>query len=345
MTSGVMHRAAGAVRRLRDHFTSSAVVLMYHRIAEPEVDPWEMAVSPRHFEEHLQVLRAETRPVPLSKLATDLHGGSVQDRGVVLTFDDGYLDNLTVALPLLARYEIPATIFCTTRQLEEGGKSPIWWERLERATLLPPKLPDLLELRLRADTGTWRLDRAAEYTEEDRRRDRGVRPWQAAPGTRLHFYYDLYETLRVLSAADRDGMLGDLEEWAGMSGDAGRAEMIPPERIATISADGLIEVGAHTVTHPFLSALSPEKQENEIVRSRLHLEELVGRAVTSFAYPHGDVTAKAIATARIHFDTACDIHPQPVTRWSDPFQLPRFQVPDCDGDQLASLFRRGQNGR
>ena len=45
-------------------------------------------------------LHADAMPVPLSKLATDLHGGSVQDRGVVLTFDDGYLDNLTVALPL-----------------------------------------------------------------------------------------------------------------------------------------------------------------------------------------------------------------------------------------------------
>lgn len=341
MLGRAQRRVARAVERLRERYTSTAIILMYHRIAEAEIDPWGIAVSPAHFEEHLQILRTECEPIRLTDLGRDLEASGVRWNSVAVTFDDGYLDNLTVALPLLEKYEIPATVFVTTRQFEDGG-SPFWWETLERALLLPGRLPEVLELRIGGTRERWDLGSAAEYTDEDRQRDRGAQPWKAEAGSRLRLYHDLYEALRVLPTTVRDAALADLSAWAGTAEPGlGRTQLITSEGLCDLANSPLIDIGAHTVTHPFLATLHPDEQEREIVESRARLEELTGRGVRAFAYPHGQVTDRALSVARIHFDCACGIQPRPVTRWSDPFNLPRFQAPDCDGDALASsLLRR-----
>ena len=339
MLGRVRRRVAGALDRIRERYTSTAVILMYHRIAEPEVDPWGIAVSPANFEEHLQIVRESGEPTRLAELSRALDSGTVRRNSVVVTFDDGYLDNLTVALPLLEKYEVPATIFFTTRQFEDGT-SPFWWETVERAVLLPARLPDVLELRIGQTSARWELGRATEYTRDDREQDRGVQPWKAEDGSRLRFYHDLYEALRVLPSALRDDLLADLVSWAGAAPGLDRTQLISSHEVGKVLEGGLIDVGAHTVTHPFLATLAPEDQEREIVESRAHLEELTARPVRSFAYPHGQVTERSLSVARVHFDCACGIQPRPVTRWSDPFHLPRFQAPNCDGETLASLLQR-----
>ena len=107
--------------------------------------------------------------------------------------------------------------------------------------------------------------------------------------------------------------------------------------------DGLIEVGAHTVTHPVLSALPIEAQNAEVQQSKSDLEEVLGRPVTSFAYPFGsaaDYTEETIAAARrAGFLRACSNFPGVVGPDTDRFQLPRFLVRDWDGDEFDRRLR------
>src|SRR3569623_716342 len=88
-----------------------AAILCYHRVFAPPRNRWGVAVTPAHFEEHLEYLHRNHTILPLLVLLARLEEGRVPDRAVVLTFDDGYADNLHTALPLLQRYGAPATVF------------------------------------------------------------------------------------------------------------------------------------------------------------------------------------------------------------------------------------------
>ncbi|HYC27552.1 MAG TPA: polysaccharide deacetylase family protein [Chitinophagaceae bacterium] len=87
------------------------VVLMYHRIARPVNDHWQLCVSPGNFEQQLQVI-------------------SRHKKNIIITFDDGYIDNYTVAKPLLEKYQLPATFFIATGNIDSGKE--FWWDELEQ---------------------------------------------------------------------------------------------------------------------------------------------------------------------------------------------------------------------
>lgn len=124
-----------------------ALILLYHRVAESVHDTHSLCVTPRHFAEHMDVLRRCARPLPLAELSEALHEGRpLPSRSVVVTFDDGYADNLFNAKPLLERYEIPATVFMTTGYLENSCE--FWWDELEQLSL-PDNLYHSLHQRLR----------------------------------------------------------------------------------------------------------------------------------------------------------------------------------------------------
>ena len=111
-----------------DRLRSRAIILMYHRIASIEHDPWSLCVSAQHFAEHLDVLR-KYRTARLDQLQT---GRWAMGRGlsIAITFDDGYADNFYTALPLLKRYGTPATFFIATGYIDSPEE--FWWDELER---------------------------------------------------------------------------------------------------------------------------------------------------------------------------------------------------------------------
>jgi peptidoglycan/xylan/chitin deacetylase (PgdA/CDA1 family) len=81
-----------------------------------------LCVSPAVFEEHLQFLTQQYDIVPLSVLQERLNTGTLHGTEAVITFDDGYVDNFTHAVPLLEKYSVPATIFVTTGYLGEPAQ-------------------------------------------------------------------------------------------------------------------------------------------------------------------------------------------------------------------------------
>ena len=96
-------------------------ILLYHRIANSEDDFWNLCVSPVHFEEQIRWI---TEHYPVYRFADDF--GTIREPAVVVTFDDGYRDNLEHALPILEKYNVPATFFISTGSIGGG----YWWDRL-----------------------------------------------------------------------------------------------------------------------------------------------------------------------------------------------------------------------
>ena len=119
-------------RRLRPR-PVRPVILMYHRVADVRVDPWELAVPPAVFDAQLAVLRETRQPLAMSDFVGRAQRGTLPPNAVAVTFDDGYADTLRQAQPRLAAAGVPATLFLATAFV--GQAVEYWWDELARGIL------------------------------------------------------------------------------------------------------------------------------------------------------------------------------------------------------------------
>jgi len=284
-----------------------SLVLLYHRVALRERDPWRMCTSPRNFAEHLEVLRG--RVCRLAELPESPPAGRV-----VLSFDDGYADVLLAARPLLERHDAPATVFVATGGPRDG--CPFWWDELEGLLGGPTALPERLELRVGGRRHRFELGGA---------------------GARERLRLALHRLLGDLDGDERRERLEELRAWAGVAHPVATSDRtLDRDDLGRLAAGGLVEIGAHTVSHPRLPALDLAAQEREIRESRDFLAEVLGARVTSFAYPHGlHRTATRRIVREAGFARACTSAPGVVRSWTDPLRVPRVEAPDCGGEAFA----------
>jgi peptidoglycan/xylan/chitin deacetylase (PgdA/CDA1 family) len=312
---------------------------MYHRVGEVGLDPWLLCVTPEHFAEQLEIMRKYGHPMSLQQLTMAHSNRRIPDRAIVVTFDDGYADNLHIAKPLLESYNIPATVFVTTGQL--GQEREFWWDELERLLLKPGRLPDRLCLTTNSGTYEWELGEAASYDVHEYQQDCEQTPRLDEPGSRPLFYYSVWKVLQPLPEDERLKAIEDILAWARAEPFARSTHrvLLPAEVRALGQVGGLIEVGAHTVTHPFLSAHSYAFQQEEIIQSKTRLEEILGDPVKAFSYPFGNYTAETVAVVgKAGFACACSTVEDTVWHANDRFQLPRFKVHNWNGEEFEECL-------
>jgi len=337
-----IRRVQQGARWLRNRFVSRVLIVLYHRVVElPFADPYSLGVSPQHFAEHLEILHKSWRPLQLQQLAKALCTGDLPHRAVVVTFDDGYADNLYNAKPLLERYTIPATLFVATGSVECGRE--FWWDELERLFLQPGALPEMLYLKVNGRSYQWVLGDAAHYSEADCWGHRGWNMGQEdTPSARQHLHRALYRLLHSSPEGERRKVLEELTAWAGTeSVSRPTHRTLSRNEVVRMAEGGLVEVGSHTVTHPLLATIPLTAQRNEIQRSKASLEELLGRPVTSFSYPHGSYTSETAAFVReAGFTCACSSLVDLVWRGTDCFRLPRMVIENWNGELFAQQLEK-----
>jgi len=333
------------VRRwIKKRLEPKGLILLYHRVADLKPDPQLLAVSPEHFAEHLEILRRYSRPMSLQRLIVALRNGCLPRRAVVVTFDDGYADNLYLAKPLLERYDIPATAFVTTGYI--GSKREFWWDELECLLLEPGRLPEVLRVNINGNVSQWVLGEASDYSEECYHRHCC---WNVEQGNdpcpRQRLYRSLCPLLLPLSDGERRSVLDELQVWAGtefVSRPTHRT--LSAEEVVHLAEGNLVEIGAHAVTHPVLSGMPADLQRTEIRQSKAWLEEILGRGVSSFAYPFGrrsDYTKETVGMVReAGFMSACSNFPGFVQNGVNPYELPRYLVRNWPGEQFTDRLRR-----
>ncbi|HEY5052050.1 MAG TPA: polysaccharide deacetylase family protein [Solirubrobacterales bacterium] len=290
----------------------AGLILLYHRIAEPPSDPWQLAVTPRTFERHLRLLSSQCRVLTLSEMFEAARRGRIPDRAVAITFDDGYVDNLEEGLPLLEKYGTPATIYIATGYVDSPGR--FWWDELQDLIAGAGPRPDSMEMAL----GGIRIA-APTATERERRH------------TLLSV---VHPVLRASSPRMIQLALERIREWAGgetgtggIDGDPSRRPMTR-EELERLSQSPLIELGPHTSTHPSMVALTADVGRDEVESSQRYLEELTGSPPAGFSYPFGDNNPAARRAAR-----ACGFQYAVGVRWDTPvtaaarrFELPRLMA-------------------
>ena len=202
-----------AAQWLKYRVRSGALILMYHRVTNLPNDPHLVAVTPKHFAEHMEIIQKHYMPIRLQQLVKALRDGKFPTRAVIVTFDDGYADNLHEAIPLLERYDIPATVFVTAGQV--GSQREFWWDELDRLLLQPGMLPVKFRLNVNGNTFESQLGEASTYTEADYQRDRS---WHIArgddPGPRQHLFRKLLAAMSTLPGGERKRY--SMSYWPGL---------------------------------------------------------------------------------------------------------------------------------
>jgi peptidoglycan/xylan/chitin deacetylase (PgdA/CDA1 family) len=300
------------------------LILTYHRIADEPIDYFRLAVSPACFEEQLHVLRRTRYPLPLAHFIRDLAAGTLPPNAVALTFDDGYVDNLVAGKPRLAAADVPATVFLATGYIDRPER--FWWDELARLILLETG-PQRFAIVVRGEAMQFDFG-----TETPAREDGTTR---AARLTRRHAaLWKLRQALRPLEDEERRSIMVEVRSiFAGRDYRSSLGRAMTGEEVRALVTDGLVTIGAHTVTHPVLSGLEAAACYREITESKHACEVLIGAPVVSFAYPYGDFDAKAReAVKTAGFTFACSSRHGPAVATCDVFALPRILVSNWGGD-------------
>lgn len=274
-------------------------ILIYHRVLDaPDPlrpgDPdaptfrWQMELLARHF-----------NVLPLREAALRLRDGTLPARPACVTFDDGYADNCTTALPILREVGVPATFFIATAYLDGG--------RMFNDTLIEVArgLPTG-----RCDLSSVGLGEVELASPADR---------QAFAGRLLsHFKYqppdERLPTAERLAAAFDIALPTDL--------------MMTTPQLRALHSTGM-EIGGHTHSHPILARQLPTDARDEIRLGKEKLETLLGAPVRVFAYPNGrpdkDYRTEHVAMTRdCGFDVAVSTRPAAAAPGCDLHELPRF---------------------
>lgn len=253
--------------RLRSAVRSEwLTVLTYHRVANPRatsaVDDEVIDARPDAFDRQLAYLRRHCNVVELDEVVEFRKGKALPPNPVLVTFDDGYLDNIEVALPMLQRHGMKAVFFIATSYVND--RRLFWWDRV--SYLLKQSTKEVLELTypriMKLPLGKDR--------ESTRRRILSV--------IKLHFGLDLPRFLDELARASGVSLSAEAER-----------QMVDEllmtwDHVRALKRAGMA-VESHTRTHRVLQTLTAKDLADELGGSREELEGVLGSKVTAVAYP------------------------------------------------------------
>lgn len=250
----------------------SATILRYHSVsAASDYCSPTIAVSPELFEKQMEYLSRHYKVFSLDDLVLGFESRDLPHKSVAITFDDGYADNATAALPVLARYKLPATFFVTSDSVL--GKGAFWVGWLYRAVWRAPAMA---------------LQKACSL----------ILGTDGIAGRRNNVFAALASRIDKADTADRSTYLSSLESaFTHMPPLCEPSDfMMSIEQLHELHAAGMI-IGAHTSTHRVLAGIPESEAREELTRSKGDLEAELGQSVRHLAYPNGHVERNVDANA------------------------------------------------
>ena len=237
---------------------SQLLVIAWHNIESTWHYPARAGVGTRGFERQVRWLARAGTLVPLGEAVADLLAGRpLPPRAIALSFDDGYLDNLELAVPILRRLGLPATFFLVPDLLE--GKPRAWWELLG-----------------------WGFANAGRAGVTWRERELATR---GAAGHRSMLL--VAEALKALDREAREAEAAALLELLEPAGEPDVAGLfMDGDHARKLVAAGM-EVGSHSLHHAILGRETPADQREDLAASRAWLAAALDRPIELLAYPNG----------------------------------------------------------
>jgi len=324
------------VLRLRARYGSPYLtVLTYHRVFDPPKDyPYDKGVidvGPEDFSAQLKTLKRYFNVIGIDELCAHVAGEeSLPDNAAMITFDDGYLDNLEVAAPILKEHGMRAVFFIATSYIE--NRRIYWWDRINY--LLSQADPGRKQLEL-SYPSRLRLD-----LENDR---------ESALQTLLHLMKMQFglDTERML-----DGLAEQLEvPWSlEIERDLSDGFVMTWDDVRALRAMGM-DVQSHTRTHRPLQTVPLKELASELKGSKEDLERELGEEIHAISYPIGRSIASlepiiaAVSDAGYKLGFSNDSGAQPLWGNMNRYDINRLAMePQYTGSRFRAVLALPQLG-
>jgi len=236
-------------------------ILTYHRLTHRQ-DPFFPGLLIGAFEQQVEYLARYHQVVELGQLLRSVEAGDpIPPNAVSLTFDDGYRDNYELVFPILRRFGIPATIFLTTGFLD--GRDVLWNDKVCFA------LKHTKRTALSLDGQAPR--RYGLETKEERLRAADEILWHLRHIPHAQKLEIIEHLLCELEIGDFASLQNSMLTW---------------EQVHSMHRQGIM-FGSHTVNHPNLTRIPLAEARDEVLISKMNIEEHLGCAIDLFAFPAG----------------------------------------------------------
>ncbi len=301
-------------------------VLIFHRVL-PQPDPiFPGEVDAATFDAICRWMKAWCNVLPLDQAARQLQDGTLPERAVAITFDDGYADNRTQAQPILARHGLCASFFIATDFLD-GGRM---WNDTVIESVRGCRAPQLDLRSIAQPQGKDGQDGSGNL---------GLHSI-ASPTDQRSAIAAIIGQIKYLPVAQRHALTLQIADCAQVEPPTDL--MMTSQQVRELRHSGM-QIGAHTRTHPILATLSADAAQAEIAESRLCLEQLLGERVGLFAYPNGkpgtDYSPESVEIVRaLGFDAAVSTTWGASRSGTDVFQIPRFTPWDRSKLRFGARF-------
>lgn len=295
-------------------------ILIFHRVLSKADPIFPTEPTAATFDIQLRALKAVFNVLPLTDAVERLKAGTLPARAACITFDDGYADNYTQALPILQRHGLHATFFVATAYLDGG--------------------------RMFNDT----VIEAVRHAHEDHidLSDMCLGKHDVStPQAKARAIAQILSRVKYLPLDERETKVDELARW--VAGTALPDDLMMTTEQLTALHDAGMEIGAHTHWHPILASIDHEHAVKEILAGKNWLETTLGAPVTVFAYPNGKPGVdyrieQASLPRQLGFQAAVSTHWGASNKDTDIYQMPRFTPwswnPDRFTQQLLNNLRK-----
>ncbi len=234
-------------------------VLMYHRIIDSDYTFWQLNVSPKTFEKHIKYISENYKVLRLEEEWSDIV--VPDEKYVVITFDDGYVDNYRFALPILEKYQVPATIFVSTDLIDTDDM--YWWDELEKIFIVDKYVGEFVFA--------------------------GIQYKIADLNDRRKVCLTIRNRIKVMSSAERRNSMSELRSVMKVEQSfTSELRCVNTSELIRMAESPYVTIGGHTKSHLSMGKVhSAELLHSEMEESLEILEKKIGKKIEVFAYPFG----------------------------------------------------------
>lgn len=297
----------------------SIPVLMVHGVIDDRDllawRPLRSYLPQEEFERYIKFLSRHFNFISIEQAKNIINGSAPGVKNaMVISFDDGYFNNINYALPILKKYGIPAVFFPTVKHL--SNKTPYWFDRLDYAvqknirTITPVRVEGLEVIVNPENCQTLaksisKLVKAILYAYKDDTKNSGA----------------IEKILVEIESIENKSLLDDYESDKC-------CRVMTLEELVEVSSEPLITIGSHTLDHVRLTAIAEDQAHLQLQSSRLFIEQHTDQICDVLCYPNGDYSQKLLAIVKsCGYSLALTSDEGTNKPGVNPLQLNRFNLP------------------
>lgn len=291
------------------------VILTYHSIIKDKVKHAGLEVSETNFVKQIEFLKNHFDIIDIDTGINLLNNNNYKNK-LIITFDDGYRNNYSTALPILIKNNIPATIFLTTDPIIKH--SLLWGNDLDLAISESNCTNIIIDKLGQIDLSTDEQKIGATKVIK--------KHLKCLSKPEIEYTIDnIHNQLKIITRDYTDQ----------------RYEMLLVDEIIDMSNKN-ITFGNHTCTHPIVSNISNREFQNELSNSTDNIKEWTGNDIHYFAYPNGlkdDFTEESKNILKTsNYKAAFTLIRGTNNSQNDMYELKRIPVKDCPLPEFASYI-------